>query len=276
MIPRAAREPESAPPFTFAFAALLTLLSAMIYIIVLSASVGALGTASFMLAHGIALLVAFGNAFLIASRRITLPLRSALALSSAAPLAWMTPFLLLPALLLVSELDNVAAALLPAPEGPRMELPPASGLGLLVSGFVLLVLEPLARETFFRGLVQGRLAALWGGLRAVIATSLLSWAFDVLRPEVEPVVLFKFTIHSLSTSVLLSIVRQSSGSLLPALLLSTLFGAVQLLAEQKWLSIPGFDDMSAAHTPAVWLLPASLLTAAGLQLCYRLSRPQEQ
>ena len=46
-----------------------------------------------------------------------------------------------------------------------------------------------------------------------------------------------------------------------------IFGACRVASVQNAFGIPGFDDMSADHTPLIWLLPAALLTGVGLRLC---------
>jgi hypothetical protein len=57
---------------------------------------------------------------------------------------------------------------------------------------------------------------------------------------------------------------------MPGLLLHVLFGAVSTLATVELFGIPGFDDLSAPHTPILWLMPAALLTGVSLRLCQTL------
>jgi membrane protease YdiL (CAAX protease family) len=286
VIPRGPGDSAAEPiPFNFVFGALLTVLTSLVYCLVVY-SLGGSGV-PFGLARVAGLLVSFGNAFAIAARRIPRPLAPALGLQAAPASAWLAPFLLLPALLLVSELDNLLVAFFPVTEPPAPEQPAPTALDIGVAAFVLVVIEPGATEWFFRGVLQSQLALLWDGPRAVVATSLLSWAFAVLPQRVltslgilptgnAELDLVRISIAVLGEAALLGIVRQSSGSLYPALLLAALFGATKLLSEEQALRIPGFDDTSAAHTPASWLFPALILTAAGLGLCHRMAAQRRE
>jgi hypothetical protein len=65
----------------------------------------------------------------------------------------------------------------------------------------------------------------------------------------------------------LALLRESSGSLLPGLALHACFGAVAAAAELGAFGIPGFDDPSAAHTPASWTAPAAASALVGFAIC---------
>jgi hypothetical protein len=277
--PRSPRPAPSQPPFTFFFAAQLTVLACFIYSLIVRLVAGSLGASHFELAHALGLAGGFASAMILASLRISTPLPEVLALRAPARLAWLAPFLLLPALLLISELDNWVVLLLPAPLLPP---PPADsaapepfGTGLLLA---TLAVQPLAQEFYFRGLVQGRLRTFANAIQTVIATTLLSWAFATLSVALlllgfdSAHAIVRRSVHALGAAALLAILRQSSGSLYPSLLLAILFGVIDLLGTEHALGIPGFDDATAAHTPARWLIPAVLLTAAGFALCTHLAR----
>jgi membrane protease YdiL (CAAX protease family) len=275
-VPRTASPP---PAFNFFFAAQLTVLACFIYSLVVSLAVVSGGLA-FGLAHALGVAVGFACALGLATLRVSAPLGEALALRPPHPSAWLVPFLLLPGLLLISELDNLLAPLLP-PLPPPPVLPPGVQpvtpvpLGLIVIAASVL-LQPLAHEVFFRGLVYGRLQRIFSGAQTVIATSLLSWAFATLSMALlrggTVHGIARLSVHALGIALLLGTLRLSSGSLYPSLLLAALFGGIDVLGSERALGIPGFDDNSAAHTPAHWLLPAALLSAAGLRLCQRLAR----
>jgi hypothetical protein len=79
-------------------------------------------------------------------------------------------------------------------------------------------------------------------------------------------------LQTLGEALCLGVLRQSSGSIYPSILLASLFGGVQLLAEQRLLGIPGFDEVSAAHTPWPWLAGAALCSGFGLWICARVAR----
>jgi hypothetical protein len=78
--------------------------------------------------------------------------------------------------------------------------------------------------------------------------------------------------RSLSMGLVLGVVRESSRSLLPCLVLHAGFGVVFVLASFQAFGIPGFDDLTSAHTPILWLTPAALATGAGLRICQSLWR----
>ena len=81
----------------------------------------------------------------------------------------------------------------------------------------------------------------------------------------------------LETGLVFGLLRECSGSLAPGLVLNVVFGAVAVLASYGVFGIPGFDNLEAAHTPLVWLVPAALATGVGLRLCQSLlvARPSE-
>ena len=76
--------------------------------------------------------------------------------------------------------------------------------------------------------------------------------------------------------LLLGLLRESSGSLLPGLVLNVLFGAIAVLAMREFFGIPGFDDSESAHTPLLWLTPAAISTGAGIGLCRALLLARER
>jgi membrane protease YdiL (CAAX protease family) len=275
--PRAAAEAQ--PPFTFAFAALLTVLTNLIFLFVFGNVLEGSGGA-YTFAYGLAVTAAYANAFVIAGRRVPPPLHAAIGLAPVGSAGWLAPFLLAPSIVLISELDNwiVPAVFGAARRGePVPDVPLLTGLETAMTAFVFVVLEPIGRESFFRGLVQGRLAALWSGPRAILATTLLYWASLVLLPQDDwGYAAVKLTIAQVPLALLLGALRQCSGSLYPPMLLAALIAGVNLLSAQQRLGIPGLDDVSSPHTPAAWLVPCALLTGAGLWLCYRMALPPAQ
>jgi hypothetical protein len=61
--------------------------------------------------------------------------------------------------------------------------------------------------------------------------------------------------------------RESSGSLLPGLMLAMLFGVTSVLAGLDTFGIPGFDDTTVPHTPLHWLALGAVATGVGIGLC---------
>jgi hypothetical protein len=212
-------------------------------------------------------LVAYGAFFALLAARLDGPPAVRLGFVRPARGSALACLLLLPSVLLVSEIDNLvrAAAQLPAATEQAAGVTPAQGIELAL---VFAGAAPLMYGVFFRGLLQPVLVERLGSVRGVLACSvleacaglpgLLYSAFD--WPE------------RVATAALLGTLRQCSGSLLPALLLHAAIGAVGTAAQFGVFGIAGFDDLAAAHTPPAWLAAAAASTALGLWVCHRLSR----
>lgn len=214
---------------------------------------------------GIASIIALGIAFAFAAPRLSEPEAERLGLRRAPRVAWLAVPLLIPALLLVSELDNVAQHWLPAPEVEESgaEAPGGDGpLGILEWALVLVVVIPCTEEIFFRGLLQPGLVLRFGAHRGIAAMAGLHGLFTLLAVMNPRAALF-----SAALALILGVLRETSGSVLPGLLLHVAFGAVSLLAQLGSFGIPGFDDTSEAHTPLGWLAPAAFLCGIGFGLC---------
>jgi membrane protease YdiL (CAAX protease family) len=221
-------------------------------------------------AIGIATLVAFGAVFAFAARRIADPPGESLGLLPAPRRAWLAVLLLLPALLLISELDNALQALVPALRGEQSEAAEATA-GLLLEGTLVLVfVVPFVDEIFFRGVLQPGLVAALGRARGIALVAALDAlaALSLFGP--------RGAVSTFAGASLLGLLRDRSGSLLPGLLLNALFGAVGVAAQAGAFGIPGFDDASAPHTPLGWLVLAGLSSGAGLAVCRSLQRVREE
>jgi membrane protease YdiL (CAAX protease family) len=209
-------------------------------------------------AFGIALLVSFGGAFAMAAPFIPDPPARSLGLRAPPLYAWLAVPLLLPTRLLASEVDNVLRALGGLPLLPQTSEDVRVAEWVLVELFVL----PAVSELFYRGALQPRFTQAWGERWGVLAMAALVGVASAL--------LFDNLLIAGPTALaalVLGILRHCSGSILPGLVLGSLFGAVGLLAIERVFGIPGFDDQTAAHTPLRWLVPAALLVAGGLALC---------
>lgn len=217
---------------------------------------------------GIATIVAYGAALAVAVPRIPPPPSQALGFSRPPSLAWVAAGLLLPSILLVSEIDNVARALVSPPEAlePGGDTRASSAVEIAEAVLVLALVVPAVEEIFFRGLLQPALVRQLGRLRGLLGaaalTTLPALALSALALS-GPWVLAP----SFARALALGVLREASGSLLPCLGLAVLFGVAHVLALQGAFGIPGFDDLSEPHTPLEWLAPAALATGAGLRLC---------
>jgi membrane protease YdiL (CAAX protease family) len=186
--------------------------------------------------------------------------------------------LLLASVLLISEIDNLVRAVFPIPEAMResldSQLIARSAAGALREGVELVLVGvavfPLIYEIFYRGLVQPAFVERFGAARGVCITA----ALEASSSLGNPLLLWTWPVVA-ARGLVLGILRQSSGSLLPSLALSALMGAVEAAARYELFGIAGFDDSAAPHTPAIWLAAASLPTAGGLWLCHLLGRARE-
>jgi membrane protease YdiL (CAAX protease family) len=220
-------------------------------------------------AVGMAALMAYGTHFAVLAPRLgEAPARS-LALVPP-PRGWLlAPLLLLPATLLVSELDNwltEAAGWLGWPDAaPPQQRPPLSGPQLVQVALVQVLVLPLVLELTFRGLVQPALVRALGQVRGIGASSLLSalaFALGIANPQALPT--------AAASALLLGFLREVTGSLVPPLALHALMGLVMLGGELDLFGIGGFDDLSQRHTPLPWLAGAAALTALGVVYSLRL------
>ena len=215
---------------------------------------------------GMSALLGYGAMFVLLAPRLGESPAAALGLVPPPRGHRLAILLLLPAVVLVSEIDNWAAGLFPLPEGttdaPEGSSPRSWAYQLAL---VQIVVLPMVHELFFRGLLQPWLVASLGarrGVAAMAALDALASSLAILNPR-----LFAPTAAS---AALLGFVRQTTGSLVPCLTLHALIGTVTLGAHFRVFGIAGFDDTSQAHTPFLWLLGAGALTVAGIARCRKL------
>jgi membrane protease YdiL (CAAX protease family) len=274
MIPER-EDPEEQLPFTAGFAVLLALGAAYLQFAFFIAPVifewsspEALRSPARL---GIAAILAYGSVFALATRRIHVAPATALGLVSAPRLAWLAALLLIPSVMLVSEVDNVAKALLPLPVSNQGAAPPLEGRLLAEWSVVLIAVFPVVEEVFFRGLVQPPMVEAWGRVRGVVICSTLSGlAFTV--GLMNPAMFAIFAVRGL----MMGLLRESAGSLQPGLVLNIAFGVITVMAMSEVFGIPGFDDSRSAHTPFFWLMPAAVSTGIGLGLCRALLRARDR
>ena len=211
---------------------------------------------------GMAVLLAYGGAFAACIPRIRQPPALGLALVRPARLAWVASGLLLWTLLLSSEVDNLVKLVVPLPEAMTSAAgrAPASLLPLFL---VSVIIYPVAQELLFRGALQPAMTKSLGVFRGILFTAVLN-AIAVSMGGLYPWALAPTALNAL----VLGMLRETSGSLLPPLLLHACWGLVTVGAAYGAFGIPGFDDTATgAHTPFGWLAMAALFTGAGLRLC---------
>ncbi len=235
---------------------------------------GALGLA-------LGMLLGFGGAGTLAARALPPPAELRIGLVGFAPRLLLPLVLLVPVVLLASELDNqLAAQLFPgakaAAEATAAAEPALGPLDTLAGVLCGVLLRPVLEEFFFHGVVQqGVVAALGPGRGVLLAAAL----FALVRASLFATDAYhatSFGLQALGIGAVLGFVRLASGSILPGVLLLTAIEGVGVLAFElrETLPIAGFN-VGGAHTPAEWLLPAALCVGAGLLLLARHARGGE-
>jgi membrane protease YdiL (CAAX protease family) len=206
-----------------------------------------------------------GGAGTLAARALPKPAERRIGLRSFAPRFLLPVLLLVPFVLLASELDNWIARLFPAAEPAAPGAPALDGLATLELVLFAVLLRPVLEEFFFRGVLQQGVVAALGRARGVVLTAVL---FGLVRASFglfDPYRALSLGVQAFADGLLLGGLRLASGSILPGVLLQMLAGAAGFaaLAWKDALPIPGFNTGSG-HTPLVWLVPAALSVAAGV------------
>jgi len=225
-------------------------------------------------ALALGLLLGFGGAGTLAARTLPPPAELRIGLVGFAPRLLPALALLVPIVLLASELDNqVAAQLFPGAKAAATPDPALGPLDMLQWALLTVLLQPVLEEFFFRGVVQqGVVAALGPGRGVLLAAAL----FALVRTSLFAPDAYHATslgLQALCTGLLLGFVRLASGSILPGVLLLTAIEGLGVLSYElrETLPITGFNA-GGPHTPVVFLLPAALCVATGLFLLARHAR----
>ena len=227
-----------------------------------------------LLGVSLGLLFGFGGTGTLAARGVPAPADRRIGLVGFAPRLCLPLLLLVPAVLLASELDNwIAASFFPgaktAAEGGGIP----GALATVEWVLFAVLLRPVLEEFFFRGVVQQGVAAALGPTRGVVLTALL---FALVRTSLfggDAYHAASLGAQALAIGLLLGFVRLVSGSILACVLLETALEALGVLALvlREALPIPGFNA-EGAHTPLALLLPALASVAFGVALLAREGR----
>lgn len=224
---------------------------------------------------GLGLAVGLGGTGTLAARRVPPPQAERLGLCGFAPRLAVALVLLVPLVLLVSELDNVVRALLPVAEATKsneggLEAQDfVTGLFAIEAAIVLVGLAPVIEEFFFRGVIQQGLVAIGGPRRGILGAAIL-YALGHGNLVATPAGWVSATLGSLVVGIVLGYTRLASHSLLAPMLLSMAIAASGLVSAQlaQHLPIAGFNA-PGAHTPLSWLAPAAVSVALGVFLLAR-------
>jgi len=217
----------------------------------------------------------FGGAGTLAARQVAAPAERRIGLCGFAPRLLFALVLLVPWVLLASELDNWIALLFPGAKEPAADQAAFDGLATLEVVLFAALLRPVLEEFFFRGVVQQGLVATLGPARGVLLAASL---YALVRASLgvgDEYRTLTMGAQALLDGLLLGALRLASGSILPGILLQMGVVGIGLgaVAAAAWLPIPGFNA-SGAHTPLAWLLPAAFSVGLGLALLVRARPPR--
>lgn len=234
--------------------------------------IGALGEDAIVPAAAVGKVVAFALFGTLATFRIPGPHDVRIGLRGFSPRLILPMLLLLPVVVVLSELDNWILALLPVPSelSERLEeaTADASRWTALQQAIVVVGLLPVVDEWFFRGVIQQGLIAHKGHVAGVLLTAIL-----FAPSHASPVPAAGAVVSALGASVLLGVVlgllRIASGSLLAPMAFHAVANGVSLLAilHRERFPIEGFS-VADTHTDP-WLVAASVVSVAmGLRLLW--------
>jgi membrane protease YdiL (CAAX protease family) len=213
---------------------------------------------------GIGTILGYGIAFTLAVAQLPGDPAATLGFRAARARSWIAALLFVPSQILTSELHNVLREHWPPAPLPEGAAAAAATQGLAATlelAVILIVVLPVVFEIFFRGLLQPRLVPYWGSLGALLGVAVLAAVSGVnlVDPRSLPLLF--------GSALLAGVLRRSSGSLYPGLLLSMSFGVIDVLASRKVFGIPGFDLMDVPHTPLSFLIVPAAMLGIGLALC---------
>lgn len=230
---------------------------------------GLFGSQPDISALGIAEVIGLGAVGSLAARRVPPPQAERLGLRGFDSRFVLPLLLLLPFVILTSELDNLSKALVPPPDGvdmaavAREQLKEQGVFGTLQLAIVAVGLSPVVQEWLFRGVLQQGLVARMGMLRGVLLTSAL-FSLVHFAPASTGLGVAAVLLASLTKGMVLGAVRLATGSILPCVLLHASFNAIGLtgLIFADSIPIAGFNG-PGAHTSLAILVPSLVAVYLG-------------
>jgi membrane protease YdiL (CAAX protease family) len=212
------------------------------------------------LALAIGLCLGFGGVGTLAARAVPAPADLRLGLRGFAPRYALPILLMVPAIVLASEIDNWVRPLFPS--NPSLPVEGTEGSDPRYAAFeaviTLVLLRPVLEEFFFRGVVQQGVVAHLGFPAGLLQTALLSGvASGGLLLFAGPDRAASGAAQAFFLGLLLGVLRQGSGSLLAAILGAVLMqsAGVAAAAGAERFPIQGFTGPPGEHTP-LWILAA--------------------
>jgi membrane protease YdiL (CAAX protease family) len=215
-------------------------------------------------AVGLGQVLGFGAVALLAHERIAEPQAERMGLRGVAPAFLPTLLLLLPTVILTSELDNILRDMIPPPPlDPELEsmlsLADANLLATLQRVIVIVGLAPVMEEWLFRGVIQQGLISNMGRIKGLVLTAFLFALVQLFPGGASTSVLAYFPIAFIN-GLAFGVVRLASGSLLAAMLVHAGFNAISLAAGYgvERFPIQGFN-VPDSHTEITLLLPCVVM-----------------
>ena len=220
---------------------------------------------------GIGEAIGVGAVASFAARRVAEPQRERLGLRGFD--TRFVPLLvsLLPAIVLLSEIDNILRAVAPPPELPaeirqmEKEFVGTGPVAMMQTILVAVGIAPVVEEWLFRGVIQQGLVAHLARVRGVVLTAGL-YAMVHVGPSPSASGTLSPFITSFLLGVVLGCVRLATGSVLAPILLSATISGLGLLVlhmDDAW-PIDGLN-VEGTHTSIVLLVPAALAVFWGLR-----------
>jgi membrane protease YdiL (CAAX protease family) len=254
--------PGSAPPSPSPLGAVI--LTGLAWSVMVVVTVLATPSAGGTLGLALGTVLGLGGAGTLAARALPAPAERRIGLTGFAPGLLLPVLLLVPSVLLTSEVDNWIAWLLSAPEPGAAGDAALDGLTTLELVLFAVLLRPVLEEFFFRGVLQQGVVAALGAARGVVLVAAL---FALVRASFgldDAYRALSIGAQALLDGLLLGALRLASGSILPGTLLSMGMGAAGFaaLAAKERFPIPGFT--ADGHTPLAWLVPAALSVAIAI------------
>ncbi len=219
---------------------------------------------------GVGEALGIGAVATLAAGRVAEPQRERLGLRGFDPsfIPWLA--MLLPMIVLLSELENVVRAIAPPPELPeeikrlQEEFMGTGALAMFETAVVAVGISPVVEEWLFRGVIQQGLVAQLARARGIILTAGLYAIVHVGPAPSVPATLSPF-LHAFFLGVVLGAVRLATGSVLAPILLSAGVSALGLIALATADIFP-IEGLSApgSHTSLTLLLPSLAAVAWAL------------
>ncbi len=273
-------EPQGGPaplgdPYAFPPAALSGFLTAAAFLVMVFVVAPLAAAGSGVLGLSAGTVLGFGLVGTLTARRVPAPADQRIGLRPPSKGALGIVLLLAPVVFWLSELDNVAAELVPRPE-ELTEEPDATGqaeggidpktLRLLEVGLFAVFLRPVVEEFFFRGVVQQGAVAQLGMRSGLIFQTVLYAAARSITGAGSGYAVLSLMSQSVVEGLLLGSLRLGTGSILPGILLQGLINGIGLLALgfAEQIPIEGLNLQEGHMSPWI-LVPALLPIGLGLR-----------